>query len=101
MFDSSKLEWLDVSHNLISTIDEGLLFFTSLKSVYLHANKIASFKEVEKLARLSNLQTLTLHGNPIAGSLQTYRMYCIGIKLSRDSSIYSEVRLSSSYKERE
>ena len=36
-----------------------------MQILYLHANKIASIKEVDKLTQLTGLRKLTLHGNPI------------------------------------
>lgn len=33
--------------------------------MYLHGNKINNLLEIEKLKKLKNLTTLTLHGNPI------------------------------------
>ncbi len=79
MYEPQRLEWLDISHNMIVIVDEGLLSLANLKSLYLHGNKISAFKEVDKLSSLAKLQTLTLHANPIAKSLNLYRQYCCGM----------------------
>ena len=42
-----------------------LLEFKNLEILYLHGNSISNIKEVDKLANLSGLRKLTLHGNEI------------------------------------
>jgi Leucine rich repeat len=93
MYDPQRLEWLDISHNLLATVDEGLLSLVNLKSLYLHANKICAFKEVDKLSALAKLQTITLHANPIAKSLLLYRQYCLGMRLRSVAAPSSEIGL--------
>jgi len=70
------LEWIDLSFNDLSNIDEGLLHYTNLKVLYLHANVIYEMREIDKLAALPRLKTLTLHGNVFDGQ-RGYRMYII------------------------
>lgn len=36
-----------------------------LRLLYLHGNRICKLSEVDKLAVLPSLHTITLHGNPI------------------------------------
>ena len=48
------------------TIDvQALLKLPNLMMLYLHGNNIFKLAEVDKLAGLDKLKTLTLHGNPI------------------------------------
>lgn len=46
----------------------------ALQVIYLHGNNIGKLSDVKKLAGLSNLSKLTLHGNPIA-EMPVYRLY--------------------------
>lgn len=72
-----NLQWIDLSHNLLQTIDKELLHFPNLKAIYLAGNKINSLPAVEKLKKLPQLISLTLNGNPIEGK-PCYRNYVIG-----------------------
>lgn len=49
----------------VFVFQQELLQFEGLKSLYLHGNKLIDVGEVDKLAKLKNLQALTIHGNPI------------------------------------
>ena len=82
MWDHTNIKWLDLSYNYLVTIDDELLNFPHLKTLYLHGNFIPQMKEVVKLQNLPNLRTLTLHGNPIE-QITGYRMYVIGIMLEK------------------
>ena len=55
---------------------QALSSFTELNVLYLHANKISSFKELKCLSGLTKLRSITLHGNPIAEK-KSYRLYLI------------------------
>ena len=44
--------------------------------LYLHGNSIMNLAEIDKLALLPNLITLTLHGNPIDNQ-KGYRQYVL------------------------
>jgi len=50
--------------------------FNNLKTLFLHANKIKKLTEIDKLAKLPNLRSLTLHGNPMEEE-KNYRFYVI------------------------
>ncbi|CAH2225928.1 leucine-rich repeat-containing 51-like isoform X1 [Pelobates cultripes] len=63
--DSSQLSWIDLSFNDLSTIDPVLTTYLQLSVLNLHGNSIRQLSEVDKLACLPNLKSLTLHGNPI------------------------------------
>jgi len=71
-----ELAWLDLSFNDISTIDEVLLQYPKLKILYLHSNSIEKLSEIDKLAALPELHTLTLHGNPVENT-RGYKQYII------------------------
>ena len=49
MWDSSHLLWLDLSYNILTTIDEEITQFPLLKTLYLHKNYISNMDEVKKL----------------------------------------------------
>mmetsp|Transcript_38452 Transcript_38452/g.46391 ORF Transcript_38452/g.46391 Transcript_38452/m.46391 type:complete len:230 (-) Transcript_38452:431-1120(-) len=74
MESPEQLQWLDVAHNELTTVDPILLKFPNITVLYLHGNKIASLKEVDKLAKLPNLKKLSLHGNPVE-ELPNYRLH--------------------------
>jgi len=74
--EPAKLCWLDLSFNRLTIIDDELIQFVQLKSLYLHGNTIADISEVEKLIPLSKLITLTLHGNGLHG-LDDYQSFVI------------------------
>ena len=40
MYHSKNLLWLDISYNYLTTIDEDILEFPELKTLYLHGNYI-------------------------------------------------------------
>ncbi|KAM8815937.1 leucine-rich repeat-containing protein 51 isoform 2-T4 [Rhynchonycteris naso] len=60
-----NLAWIDLSFNDLTTIDPILTTFFNLSVLYLHGNSIQRLGEVNKLAVLPRLRSLTLHGNPI------------------------------------
>ncbi|XP_065058241.1 leucine-rich repeat-containing protein 51-like [Rhopilema esculentum] len=72
-----KLEWIDLSFNDIYTIDKCILDYPNLKVLYLHGNAIDKISELDKLANLKYLKTLTLHGNPIEEDVSGYRQYVL------------------------
>ncbi|XP_076826194.1 leucine-rich repeat-containing protein 51-like isoform X2 [Clavelina lepadiformis] len=59
------LEWIDLSFNDLTNISEALVQYKMVKVLYLHANVIDDMRQIDKLAALPNLKTLTLHGNMI------------------------------------
>nr|XP_039255048.1 leucine-rich repeat-containing protein 51-like isoform X1 [Styela clava] len=74
--DPESIEWIDLSFNDLTKIDNVILEYPNLKVLYLHANYIDDLKQVDKLAALPHLKTLTLHGNMIEGK-KGYRQYVI------------------------
>ncbi|XP_053416231.1 transmembrane O-methyltransferase isoform X2 [Nycticebus coucang] len=60
-----NLAWIDLSFNDLTSIDPVLSTFFNLSVLYLHGNSIHRLGEVNKLAVLPRLRSLTLHGNPI------------------------------------
>lgn len=71
-----ELAWLDLSFNDLSVIDKVLLEYPRLKILYLHSNSIENLSEIDKLAALPELISITLHGNPIE-SLSGYKQHII------------------------
>ncbi|KAK9961770.1 hypothetical protein ABG768_007170 [Culter alburnus] len=63
--EPTRLAWLDLSFNEIRHIDPVLTQLKELRLLYLHGNYISKLSEVDKLAVLPSLHTITLHGNPI------------------------------------
>ena len=53
-----------------------MLNFPNLTVLYLHGNSIFKLSEVDKLAKLSKLKSLALHGNDIE-TTPGYRSYVI------------------------
>lgn len=79
----TQLTWLDLSHNKLSEVDDVLLLFPNLTTLYLHGNLISSIAEVKKLSALEKLSKLTLHGCPIYEPKQNH-----GLKNPRSGIIY-------------
>lgn len=71
-----ELSWIDLSFNEISKIDPVILNHPKLKMLYLHGNCINDLEEVDKLAALPNLISLSLHGNPMENDKE-YRSYVL------------------------
>lgn len=80
MFDyPEKVEWFDFSFNELTTIDDNMLQYKNLKSIYLHGNQITDLNEIVKLRELPLLKSLAMHGNPIEEIKDPpYRMFVIG-----------------------
>lgn len=78
MWEPSRLEWLDLSYNYLTKIENEILEFPNLKTLYLHGNYIQNLEEVKKLQDLPYLQTLTLYGNSIE-QIKGYRLYVLGM----------------------
>jgi hypothetical protein len=55
--------WLDLSTNNLTRIEDDVLQFAQLTSLYLHSNNIRHLADVKKLAALSHLTKLTMHNN--------------------------------------
>jgi len=73
---SSSLTALDLSNNRISALPGGLSRLP-LRSLYLHTNLIATTDEIGKLAPVTTLTTLTLHGNPVVVHTRHYRPHIL------------------------
>ncbi|KAI9363443.1 leucine-rich repeat-containing protein 51 [Zopfochytrium polystomum] len=73
----AHIAWIDLSFNEIELVDKDILNFPTLTTLYLHANRIAALAELDKLAALPRLRTLTLHGNPVENAGRAYRQYVI------------------------
>jgi len=73
----ANILWLDLSFNMLHTVEPELLRFQSLKTLYLHGNRIKSMPAIERLRKLPSLLSLTLNGNPIE-SHRYYRHFTIG-----------------------
>ncbi|XP_048215395.1 leucine-rich repeat-containing protein 51 [Perognathus longimembris pacificus] len=71
-----NLAWIDLSFNDLTSIDPVLTTFFNLSVLYLHGNGIQRLGEVNKLAVLPRLRSLTLHGNPMEEE-KGYRQYVL------------------------
>ncbi|XP_049745950.1 leucine-rich repeat-containing protein 51 isoform X1 [Loxodonta africana] len=71
-----NLAWIDLSFNDLTSIDPVLTTFFNLSVLYLHGNSIQRLGEVDKLAVLPRLRSLTLHGNPMEEE-KGYRQYVL------------------------
>ncbi|XP_073674003.1 leucine-rich repeat-containing protein 51 [Garra rufa] len=63
--EPTRLSWLDLSFNQFQHIHPVLTQLKELRLLYLHGNRICKLSEVDKLAALPFLHTITLHGNPV------------------------------------
>jgi Leucine-rich repeat (LRR) protein len=63
---AANLMWIDLQHNYLVTLPrKEFEAFENLRSLYLHCNYILDLRELENLAGLKHLITLTIHGNPV------------------------------------
>ncbi|XP_075707403.1 leucine-rich repeat-containing protein 51 isoform X2 [Rhinoderma darwinii] len=88
--DPSRLCWIDLSFNYLPNIDPVLTTYRHLSVLNLHGNSISNLSEVEKLAALPNLKSLTLHGNPIEAE-KGYRSYVLSLLPNLKSFDFSAV----------
>lgn len=65
MPNHTNLQWLDLSHNYLQTIDYDFEHYPQLRTLYLHCNYIVDIAEFEKLSKHENLKTFMIHGNPL------------------------------------
>jgi len=72
-----NLQWIDLSWNGLTKIEDSLLCYKQLKALYLHKNKIKKLPAIECLKVLPTLLSLTLNGNPIE-ERPIYRQYIVG-----------------------
>ncbi|KAM8836923.1 leucine-rich repeat-containing protein 51-like [Spinachia spinachia] len=72
----SRIGWLDLSFNQITSIDPVVCELRELHVLYLHGNRIWELSEVDKLRELQYLHTITLHGNTIETN-KNYRKHVI------------------------
>ncbi len=52
MNNLTNLQWIDVSHNYLTTLDYAFKDFPELKTLYIHCNFIVDLAELEKLKPL-------------------------------------------------
>lgn len=76
--DPTKLQWLDLSGNALSSISRGTFApYPDIFTLHLHGNKLHRYSDIDSLAScLPRLHAITLHGNPI-DEKKHYRNYVI------------------------
>lgn len=74
----TDLQWIDLSHNYLITLDYNFSDFPILKTLYLHCNFIIDLTELEKLKVVPQLKALNIHGNPFA-AVPNFRILAISI----------------------
>jgi len=72
------LSWIDLSFNLLEEVPQVLVNYQRLSVVYLHANRIQKLSQARMLAELTNLRSLTMHGNPCEQT-RGYRLRLAGM----------------------
>ncbi|XP_070554762.1 leucine-rich repeat-containing protein 51-like [Ptychodera flava] len=70
------LNWVDLSFNALSSIDDVILKYPNIKILHLHGNEIEDLSDVDKLAKMPKLKSVSLHGNPIEQE-KRYRTYML------------------------
>jgi Leucine-rich repeat (LRR) protein len=78
MDNARHLQWIDISHNYLVTLDYSFEDFPHLKTLYLHCNFVADLAQLDKLKHLEELKTFTIHGNPLT-SVPNFRILTISI----------------------
>ena len=84
MWNSQRILWLDLSYNYLVDIEDELLKFPELKTLYLHGNYISNLEQTRKLQNFYDLQSLTLYGNPLE-QIKNYRLYVLGVMYANDN----------------
>ena len=84
MWNSQRLLWLDLSYNYLTDIEDEILNFPELKTLYLHGNYISNLEHTRKLQRFYDLQSLTLYGNPLE-QIKNYRLYVLGVMYANEN----------------
>lgn len=76
--DPTKLQWLDLSGNVLSSIGRGIFAsYPDIFTLHLHGNKLRRYADIDSIAEsLPRLHSLTLHGNPVEEK-KHYRNYVI------------------------
>ena len=87
MWNSQNLQWIDLSYNYLETIDQEILKFPHLRTLYLHCNYISNLEEVRKLQDLEQLRNLTLYGNAIE-QIKGYRLYVLGLMFEKNENLH-------------
>ncbi|XP_020379800.1 leucine rich repeat containing 51 isoform X1 [Rhincodon typus] len=90
LVEPERLFWIDLSFNSFPSIDPVLIQCTKLQILNLHGNQISELYEVDKLASLPHLRSLTLHGNPLE-LVKGYRSYVVGTVPQLKSLDYSTI----------
>ena len=71
------LQWMDLSANEITCIKPGTFDrCPDISTLHLHANCISKFSDIDVIAGLKRLRSLSLHGNPVEEK-KHYRNYVI------------------------
>lgn len=86
MWTTDHLTWLDLSYNYLVTIEDELLKLPNLEVLYLQCNFIKNLDETKKLAKLRNLKSLNLFGNPIE-QIPGYRLWVLGVMYAENDCI--------------
>jgi hypothetical protein len=71
-----EADFLDLSFNALTTVDEQIAKYTGITTLYLHGNRIKNLKDLRPLKALTELRKLTVHGNPVE-NVKNYRMTII------------------------
>ncbi|KAM3129894.1 hypothetical protein pb186bvf_018003 [Paramecium bursaria] len=103
MYNCQKLQWIDLSHNVIENLDYNFSDFPLLKSLYLHNNLLKEIPQIEVLQKLPYLRSITIHGNPL-DSIPNFRLdtaqdkearFCLDFKKRIRQCIGVEIKLPS------
>lgn len=70
------IAWLDLSCNHLKTLPTGLEILP-LATFYAHSNDVEDWAEVQKLAKVKTLTSVTLYGNPIATETPNYKLMAL------------------------
>ncbi|XP_078259067.1 leucine-rich repeat-containing protein 51-like isoform X2 [Rhinoraja longicauda] len=90
LVEPRRLFWIDLAFNNFDIIDPVLIFCINLQVLNFHGNQVGKLYEVDKLAALRHLRSLTLHGNPME-LLKGYRSYTVGAIPQLKSLDYSTI----------
>uniref|UniRef100_UPI00398F4B97 leucine-rich repeat-containing protein 51 n=1 Tax=Pristiophorus japonicus TaxID=55135 RepID=UPI00398F4B97 len=75
--EPTRLFWIDLSFNSFPIIDPVLIQCSNLQILNLHGNQISELFQMDKLATLPHMRSLTMHGNPVE-LMKGYRSYIVG-----------------------
>ena len=86
MWTTDNLLWLNLSYNYLVNIEDEILKFPRLQTLYMEGKFVKNLEETRKLGQLKDLRSLNLFGNPIE-QISGYRMWVLGVIYAQNDAL--------------